>query len=161
MISNYILTTRAIVSIISTTMGAPDRARAPNRAYTPSRAGISARQPPPGLQKEFLKKDKQGVQGQETKDEDKRQKDRLKGPANTEPNPTTSCAPEVMQYPKVSPERSVQQTHLSFRDQEHDYSAPRLPDMSDSQGEMGQGYGVFKTLWLWMKRKTTNVTRTA
>jgi hypothetical protein len=56
-------------------------------------------------------KNKQGAQGQETKDEDKRQNDRLKDPANTEPNPTTSCAPEVMQYPKISPERSVQQTH--------------------------------------------------
>lgn len=132
----------------------------PSAPYVP-RAGRSGGVPTPGLQKEFLKRDKQGAQGQETKDEDKRQEDRLKDPTNTEPNPTTSCAPEVMQYPKVSPERSVQQTHLSFRDQEHDYSAPRPPDMSDSQGEMGQGCGVFKALWLWMKRKTTNVTGTA
>ena len=133
--------------------------RGPARA--PLRSGLSSMSsghPPPGLQKEFLKRDKQGAQGQETKDEDKRQKDRLKDPANAEPNPTTSYAPEVMQYSKVSREGFVQQTHSSVRDQEHDYSAPRLPDTSDSQGEMGQGCGAFKALWLWMKKKMTNIT---
>jgi hypothetical protein len=138
-------------------MGAPSRAGSSTKG-APSRAGSSARHPPPGLQKEFLKRDKQGAQGQETKDEDKRQKVRLKDPAKAEPNPTTSYDPEVMQYSKVSPEGSVQQTHTSFCDQEHDYSAPRLRDTSDSQGEMGQSYGAFKALWLWVKKKMTNVT---
>jgi hypothetical protein len=97
----------------------------PSFAGASPRSGRRGGPPPPGLRREFLKKEKEVAQGRETKDKDKRHKNRLKDSANTEPNPTTSYAPAVMQYPKASSESSVQRTHSSFRDHEHDSSAPR------------------------------------
>jgi hypothetical protein len=106
---------------------------APPRRGRPLEDGL----PPPGLRSELSKKEKEGAQGRETKEKEvERRRNRLKDSADTEPNPTTSYAPDVMQ-PKASPESSVQRTHSSFHDHERDSSAPRLPDTSDSRGKVG------------------------
>lgn len=76
--------------------------------------------PPPGLRSGLSKKEKK----------DTRRKNR-----HAEPNPTTSHAQDALQYPKASPESSVQRTHSSFH--EHDSGAPRLLDTSNSRGEVG------------------------
>ncbi|KAF8465830.1 hypothetical protein DFH94DRAFT_349446 [Russula ochroleuca] len=134
---------------------------APIRVGQPLGDGL----PPPGLRGGLSKGEKEGAQVRETEEkEDEHQKDRLMDSANAGSDPTTSYAPEVMQYPKLYPESSVRRTHSSFRDHEHDSSAAAaapLPDTSDSRGKMGPGCGAFKVVWPWMKRKKTNVTRTA
>ena len=81
--------------------------------------------PPPGLRSGLSKKEK----------EDAHRENRLKNSANAYRNPTTRYAPEVMQYPKATPEDSVQRTHSSFH--EHDSSTPRLLDTGDSRLEEG------------------------
>ncbi|KAF8476365.1 hypothetical protein DFH94DRAFT_109557 [Russula ochroleuca] len=92
--------------------------------------------PPPGLRRGLSKREKEDTQDRETKKKDKGHKNRLKDSVNAEP-PTTTYAPEVMHYPKIAPESSVQRTHSSFRDHKHDSSAARLPVTSDSQGKVG------------------------
>jgi hypothetical protein len=82
--------------------------------------------PPPGLRSGLSKKKEK---------EDAHRENRLKDSANAYRNPTTRYAPEVMQYPKATPEGSVQRTHSSFH--EHDSSAPRLLDTGDSRLEEG------------------------